>query len=113
MDKKEIPQTLEELYSHPNFNPFGSSSDDWINDPDRADRCNEAAEHGCEGSTHYEIMQDWRDFLSDLFRDYRRGNDEDEITDAELDAIEASIDAEIDACEAYHETAGTLHEQIG
>lgn len=109
MNKKDIPQTLEELYNHPNFQPFGSSSDDWINDPDRADRCHEAAAHGCDGSTHYEIMQDWRDFLADLFRDFRRGNDED---DAELDAIEASIDAEIDACEAYHETAGTLHKNV-
>ena len=113
MNKKEIPQTLKELYSHPAFEPFGSSSDNWMNDAVRADRCHKAAAHGCEGSTHYEIMQDWRDFLSDLFRDYRRGNDEDEMTDAELDAIEASIDAEIDACEAYHETAGTLHKQIG
>jgi len=107
MNKKDIPQTLKELYNHADFRPFGSSSDDGITDPDRAERCHEAAEHGCDGSTHYEIMQDWRDFLSDLFRDYRRGN---EITDDELDAIEESISAEIDACEAYHEDRGTLHE---
>jgi hypothetical protein len=113
MNKSEIPQTLEELYSHPKFQTFGSTSDDWINDPDRMERCNDAAEHGCEGSTHHEVMQDWRAFLSDLFQDYRRGNDEDEITDAELYAIEESISAEIDACEAHHEAAGTLHEEIG
>jgi len=113
MNKSEIPQTLEELYNHPDFRPFGSSSDDWINDPDRAERCNDAAEYGADGSKHYEVIQDWKEFLSDLFRDYRRGNDEDEITDAELDAIEEAISAEIDACEAYHEAKGTLHDEIG
>lgn len=105
------PETLKELYNHPNFQPFGSTSDDWINDTERMERCQKSAEHGADGSTHYEVIQDWRDFLSNLFRDLRRHAETDE-EEANIEHLEAQISEEIDACEAYHEQAGTLHESL-
>lgn len=39
---------------------FGDTSDDWINDPERMTRCHDAAEYGCDGSTHRERIEDMR-----------------------------------------------------
>ena len=108
---KSFPTTLSELYSHTDFQPFGSTSDDWINDPERMERCNDAAENGIDGSTHAEVIQDWREFLSNLERDTLHTLEDDE--QEQLEALVESITAEIDACEAYHESAGTLHNEIG
>jgi hypothetical protein len=119
MNTIEFPNTLNELISHPHFQPFGSSSDDWINDPDRMERCNDAAEEGCEGSTHAEIIQDWRDFLSNLFDEKKRDlwNDlEDEEFDKallELEEITAKIEDEIKTCEDWHFENGSLGDQVG
>ena len=62
-----------------------------INNPERLDR----------GSTHAEIIQDWREAIADARRD-------GEITDA--DAL--AITAEIDRCEDYHTKQNTLENQI-
>lgn len=108
---ESFPQSLRDLYSHPEFVPFGSSSDDWINDPDRMERCHEAAEHGCDGSTHAEVIQDWRDFLDTLEKDARRSCE----TDAEETALEetvARITEEIYSCEAWHKANGSLYMEI-
>ena len=45
---------------HWDVNRFGSSSDMWIDDPDRAQRCHDAAEYGGDGSTHREVIDDMR-----------------------------------------------------
>lgn len=78
-----------------------------LEDEDRFDRIQEAAENGAEGSTHYEIIQDWRD----AFRAFRRehGDFEDDAREAELDAIED----EIEACEKFHKENGTLDQEVG
>lgn len=107
----KFPRTLRDLYSHPSFQPFGSSSDDWINDADRMERCHDAAEDGCDGSTHAEIIQDWRDLLASMVRDSSRPWYPRIM--AEIEKREASISAEIDACEAWHEENGSLHSQVG
>ena len=117
---EEFPESLSDLYNHPDFHPFPQSSDDWINDPDRMERCHEAAEHGVEGSTHAEVIQDWRDFLATLESEHRRelknqDKDESEI-EADLATFEETLERitdEIDSCEAWHENAGSLHSQIG
>lgn len=72
---------------------------------DRADRCWDAAEHGCEGSTHAEIIGDWRD----AFRWERRCLDNGKPHDR----FEAAVEARFDAIEAWHEKAGTLWKQVG
>ena len=102
-----FPETLRELYSHPDFIPFGSSSDDWIGDAERMERCHIAAEEGEDGSFHGETIQDWRSFLASLEVDaLRSAETEDEET--RIENLAAAISEEIDACEAYHESAGTL-----
>lgn len=102
-----FPVTLRDLYSHPDFRPFPQSSDGWINDPERMERCHDAAEDGCEGSYHSEIIQDWRDFLDTLSADAARKIEFGELEDDE------EIEAEIDTCEAFHEAQGTLYSEVG
>ena len=103
----QYPVTLEELYNHSDFVPFGSTSDDWINDPDRMERCQDAAEHGEDGSFHAEIIQDWRDFLGRIDSELYRTLEEEEYE--QWEAIKAAIEAEIDACEQWHSDNGTLY----
>ena len=38
----------------------------YLEDPERADRIQEAAGGGCDGSTHGEHIDDWREFLGCL-----------------------------------------------
>jgi hypothetical protein len=109
----EFPRTLRDLYEHPNFRPFGSSSDDWINDTERMSRCHDAAEHGAEGSTHAEITQDWREFLERLESKAIRENRWREKVAMEIERRAEAIREEIDACEAWHEAAGSLHDATG
>ena len=87
-------------------------NDLFISDPERANRIWEAAENGCDGSTHYEHIQDWRDFLS-LYREYEPGFDERGRDYRLCPGIIDSITDEIDACEAWHDANGSLHEEIG
>lgn len=108
------PRTIQDIINAPDFRPFPQSSDAWINDPDRMERCTNAAEHGAEGSTHAEIIEDWREYARQKYRDARQSLDYgDEAGEARLDEAEAILDAEIDACERYHEAAGTLHQCTG
>lgn len=103
-------KNLKELYSSRGFEIFTESklgNDLFINDPERAERIHKAAEDGCDGSTHAEIIGDWREYLNqlDISDEYRNGD----LTQDEFDSIEA----EIDACEKYHEEKGTIWEEIG
>lgn len=94
-------ETLRDLYSSPGFQSFIADklgNDLFINDPDRADRIHAAAENGCDGSTHAEVIEDWQEYLNLL--------DEEE-------ADHRAIQEEIDACEEYHKNAGTLYDEIG
>jgi hypothetical protein len=108
------PRTIRDIIDAPDFHPFPSSSDAWINDPGRMERCTNAAEHGADGSTHAEIMDDWREYAREKYADARRALDyDDERGEARLDEAEAILEAEIDACECFHEAAGTLHRCTG
>ena len=109
----EFPRTLKELYSHPNFQPFGSDSDEWLRDAERMDRCHEAAEDGCDGSTHREIMGDWREFLARLEDEANRKAWMHDRVSAEIESRAQSIREEIDACEAWHTEHGSIDEQVG
>lgn len=73
-------------------------NDLWLENPERAQRINEAAEHGSDGSTHAEMIKDWREYLS-RFRD-----DEDE-------SILESLHQRIDSLELM--LGDRLHEVIG
>jgi hypothetical protein len=106
----KIPITVDDLLNLPQWHSFIESrlgNDLFISDPDRADRIHEAAEHGADGSTHYEIIEDWRDFARDLFRSLSMDEAEDEEKNYE------ALISEIDSCEAWHDHNGSLHKQLG
>ena len=71
-------------------------------DPDRADRIEEAAEDGADGSTHAEEIQDWRDCWESYCRDY-------DVPDEVCQYVEI----EMQVTESYHAVKGTLEEVIG
>lgn len=106
----EFPKTVADLLAHHEFDGFISSklgNDLFINDPERAERIHEYAESGGDGSTHAEHIEDWREFADMLFRSLSW--DEREEIEPAYDALMA----EIDACEAWHQKNGSLHEMIG
>ncbi len=73
-------------------------NDLFINDPERAARIYEYAEEGLNGSTHDEVLQDWRDY----------------IADANLpDVVKESLLAEVDAAEQWHIDNGSITDVIG
>lgn len=108
-------KTLKDLYSSQGFEDFISDklgNDLFISDPERAERIHAAAENGADGSTHAEVIEDWREYLG-TFQEFDPEFD-DECTDSMLPAdVRESISAEIDACEAWHEKNGSLYQEIG
>lgn len=120
----DFPTTVSELLDSPGWDSFmGSkmSNDLFINDPERAARCYDAAEEGCDGSTHSEIIEDWREYAADLRSEkqselYRMDFASDEEGDAAEAALEAAYETlcdAIDKVEAYHEAQGTLYDEVG
>ena len=105
--------TLEEMYQAEDYQAYISDklgNDLFINDPERADRLYKAAENGSDGSTHAETIDDWQEFLGELYVYTGFDCDEDQekadITQATYDAIQA----EIDACYLWHDKNGSLYE---
>lgn len=79
---------------------------DWINDPDRAERNHKAAEHGADGDYHAEVIQDWRDAFGYWVSDnHRSGN--------WLDRFEAAVHAHFTSTELWHQLNGSLWEETG
>lgn len=92
--------TLDEMIRSREFEGFISDklgNDLFISDPDRADRIWEYAENGSNGSTHAEVIEDWRDFLK--------------IWDIP-ERCKAGIEKEIEECEKWHDKNGSLNEII-
>lgn len=102
----------------------GEKESDFINEADRAARCYDAAEVGCSGSTHSEVIDDFREFGDDLLRDqwraieYKMEQDDASPEDYEqAEAIftecETAFNADCDRLESWHEENGSLHESCG
>ncbi len=70
-----------------------------LSDPERFNRIEDAAENGCDGSTHGEVIQDWRDAL-ECYTD---------LSEDETD----SIAQEIDECEQWHVSNGSIDQTGG
>jgi hypothetical protein len=105
-----FPEAIDELLNHPKWDGFIGSklgNDLFINDPERAERIHEAAEYGSDGSTHYEIIEDWREFADMLFRSLPW--DEREEAEPSSDILHIAINQ----CKEWHEKNGTLHKQVG
>jgi hypothetical protein len=68
----------------------------YLNDPERADRMEKAFSDGCNGLTHAEVMDDWRDCVenSDL-----------------KDATKERLYKEIEECRDWHDKNGSLDDQ--
>ena len=78
---------------------------DFINEPDRATRCYDAAEHAADGKTHAEVIEDWREAFKAWVRDKRLWNQPERFMTA--------VEEHFDAIEAWHESHGSLYQQIG
>ena len=97
--------------------------------PRRAKRVREAAERGAEGSTHFEIISDWRrwyvhwtDELEKEFVENAKKKNKD-LIDAGVDfdycfeetrrQIQEAFEVELDLLQAWHHNNGSLHDQVG
>ena len=100
--EKRIMRIVDDFIRSPfmQAREFGSSSDMWIDDPERAKRVDLAAVEGCDGSTHQEHIQDWRGAFKDFMRYGRRGHQRCEL-------LESAMDAYWDDLELWHEKNGT------
>lgn len=79
---------------------------DFINEPERAARCYDAAEYGADGKTHAEVIEDWRDAFSNWMSDRQRwGKEHNRFEQGVLDKIEE--------CELWHYFNGSLYQEIG
>lgn len=83
-------------WRHDNYSSLG------FNDPDRAERVWNAAEHGADGSTHGEVIDDMRKAINDAYSDNFLGQG---ARDAILD--------EIDAVEEWHIENGSIDRELG
>ena len=80
---------------------------DFINEPERASRCYDAAEFGADGKTHAEVIEDWREsFDTWLKYDGRRGHEFPWL-------FSDAVHAEFDATEANLNSIGILNQEIG
>jgi len=81
---------------------------DFINEPDRAERCYDAAEDGCDGKTHSEVIDDWRDGFDLWLNQEHRGYRSHLVT-----LFYDGVTAHFDAVEKWHDEHGSLFQQIG
>ena len=78
---------------------------DFWNEPDRAARCYDAAEHGADGKTHAEVIGDWREAFRAMIRDRRAWSEPARFI--------AAVEAHFDAVEQWHADHGSLDQEIG
>jgi hypothetical protein len=102
-------------------------SNDFINYPERAARCHDAAADGCDGSYAHEVIDDFREFGRELLTDAWRSissdlceiEDDDEAFrmecqfESEYDACYAAFEADCDRLEKWHIENGTYEQQCG
>lgn len=125
----QVPESVSDVLSVPEwseayYNWSAANAEDFINCPDRAARCYDAAAEGCDGSTHAEHIDDFREYGSDLFRDLRREferviESDDYTTEQEtdgynlLDECEVAYEQDCDSLEDWHFQNGSLNQQVG
>lgn len=104
--KRRIERFFDEFICSKYVQNWTAENDgDFINCPDRASRCYDAAEFGCDGKTHAEVIQDWREAFTAWIRDKRLWQEPERFI--------AGVEEHIDSVEAWHEQNGSLYQQIG
>jgi hypothetical protein len=104
--KARVERFVEEFIRSSRVEALTAERDrDFFNYPDRADRVYEAAEYGCEGKTHQEVIDDWRDAFDYMLRDRKAWN--------RPKRFEAAVQANFDETENWHMVNGSLFEVIG
>jgi len=83
----------------------------FISNLNRAERIHEYAENGSNGSTHEEIIDDWKDFLNNLSIQFRDDIDEDTQYDISEDTFDL-IEKEIEECREWHRLKGSIEQII-
>jgi len=78
---------------------------DFINEPERAARCYDAAEYGADGKTHAEVIEDWREAF-EAYLQNRLGHEYPE-------RFSTAVRKCFDCTEAWHEKNGSLFQEIG
>ena len=97
---------------------------DFINEPDRAARCHEAAADGCDGSYHYEVIDDFKEFgqmlLKEAYNLIVQVCCDDELSPVvesqaayEFEECEKAFEADVVRCEEWHIKNGTYEQQGG
>jgi hypothetical protein len=133
----KVPETVSDMlsdaeWSNAYYDWSAANSNDFINCPDRAARCYDAAANGCDGSTHAENIDDFREYGNSLFFDLNRklenaidGNemwddmDQEAASDLcnsfweQFEACEQAYSADVDALEDWHDKNGSLNQQVG
>ena len=110
-------KTLSDLIQSDAFQMFQSDksgNDLFINDPERAERIYDAASEGGDGSTHYENIEDMREFLDRLSifdPDYEEPEAEKDFDIHFFDY--ANIAKEIDDLEKWHIENGSIDKVCG
>jgi hypothetical protein len=93
--------TLHDMLNSDDFQRWEGDrlgNDLFINDPKRAARLHEYAEEGLNGSTHEEVVQDWRDYVANA-----------ELTES----VKEGLLKEIESVEEWHIKNGTIEKVIG
>lgn len=125
----EIPETISEMLADSQFSSeyysYSAEKDsDFINEPERAKRCHDAASDGCDGKYHSEAIEDFREYGGILFDALEKKVDsvvsDSDISDIEAEEIEEQFEycksayfADCDRLEEWHEKNGSLYEIIG
>ena len=86
-------------------NYTSDNDSDFVNYPDRAARCYDAAEFGADGKTHAEVINDWRKAFSNYISNKRLWTNPERFENA--------VNAHFDSIEKWHKEHGSLWQQIG
>lgn len=104
--QQRIKEFVDEFIRSEYVSNWTSENDsDFINNPDRAERCYDAAEFGCDGKTHKEVIDDWRNAFDAWLRDNHRNHNSGLFVEA--------VENHFHSVEAWHEKNGSLFTQIG
>jgi hypothetical protein len=133
VENVKILESVSELFADPKhsetFYSEQSEKDcDFINYPERSDRCFSAAENGSDGKLHCEHLDDIREYVSRYFPDAQRDIEaklwKEDLTDYEYDRRMAIVQTSfgsaydkfiesIEAIEKYHIDNGTYENEVG